>query len=166
MPIAFCFMDDDGFLWEYLGQNTYASEAALSIGDPNSPTINVAINSTSVVIGTPTSNVFINSTALVANQVICISGNITSLLCNTLNGNTANVANISCNSLLGNTVNVSNIFCNVLSGNIANLVNLSCNTLIFSTLPTNCASDAAAASAGIPVGGIYMNAGVLMVRQS
>ena len=70
MSIAFCFMDDDGFLWEYLGQNTYSSEGVLSIGDPASPTINVAINSTSVVIGTPTSNVFINSTSIVVGTLV------------------------------------------------------------------------------------------------
>ena len=106
MPIAYTFMDDEGFLWEYLGNNTYSSESVLSIGDPGSPTINVAINSTSVVIGTPTSNVFINSSSIVVGK------------------------------------------------------------LIFSTLPPNCLNDAAAALAGVPVGGTYCNGSVMMMRQS
>ena len=121
MPIAYCFMDDEGFLWEYLGSNTYSSEGVLSIGDPNNPTTNVAINATSVSVGNPSSNVTINSTAVVSSNVIS-------------NG-------ISCNTLT--------------------LVHQ-----VFSTMPANCASDASAASAGIPLGGIYMNAGILMVRQT
>lgn len=116
MPIAFCFMDDEGFLWEYLGNNTYSSEQALSIGDPGSPTTNVAINSTSISVGDPSSKVSVNSTAVISNNIIS-------------NG-------------------------------------ISCNTFVFSVLPPNCASDSAAATAGVPVGGIYMNAGVLMVRQT
>ena len=111
MPIAFAFLDDEGFLYEYLGNNTYSSEQALSIGDPGSPTTNVAINSTSISVGDPSSKVSVNSSSIAANVVTC-------------------------------------------------------NTLVLSVMPTNCADDAAAESAGIPVGGIYMNAGVLMVRQS
>ena len=115
MPIAFCFMDDEGFLWEYLGNNTYSSEQALSIGDPGSPTINVAINSTSM---------------------------------------------LSASFLQG-----FHKFHGVISNNIISN-GISCNTFVFSVLPPNCASDSAAATAGVPVGGIYMNAGVLMVRQT
>jgi hypothetical protein len=36
--------------------------------------------------------------------------------------------------------------------------------LAFTTLPTNAANDAAAASAGVAVGGVYRNASALMVR--
>lgn len=36
--------------------------------------------------------------------------------------------------------------------------------LSFATLPTNAANDAAAAGAGVPVGGVYRNGSVLMVR--
>jgi hypothetical protein len=111
MPIAFAFMDDEGFLWEYLGNNTYSSEGVLSIGDPGSPTINVAINSTSIVIGTPTSNVFINSSSIV------VGG-------------------------------------------------LTCNAQTFSVLPINCTNDSQASALGVPVGGIYRNGSILMVRQT
>jgi hypothetical protein len=34
----------------------------------------------------------------------------------------------------------------------------------FSTLPVNAANDAAAATAGVPIGGVYRNGSVLMVR--
>lgn len=35
---------------------------------------------------------------------------------------------------------------------------------VFATLPINAANDAAAATAGVPVGGVYRNGSVLMVR--
>jgi len=38
------------------------------------------------------------------------------------------------------------------------------NHMVLGKLPTNAASDAAAASAGVPVGGVYRNGSVLMVR--
>lgn len=38
------------------------------------------------------------------------------------------------------------------------------NNARFATLPTDAANDAAAASAGVPVGGVYKNGSVLMVR--
>ena len=106
MPIAFAFLDDEGFLYEYLGNNTYSSESVLSIGDPGSPTINVAINSTSVTVGDPSSKVSMNSSSI------------------------------------------------------------TCSTLVLSVMPTNCVDDAAALSAGVPVGGIYRNGSILMIRQS
>jgi hypothetical protein len=46
MPIAFCFMDDEGFLWEYQGNSVYTSEEVLSVGNT---TNHVTINSTAVV---------------------------------------------------------------------------------------------------------------------
>lgn len=36
--------------------------------------------------------------------------------------------------------------------------------LIFTGLPVNAANDAAAATAGVPVGGVYRNGSILMVR--
>jgi hypothetical protein len=38
------------------------------------------------------------------------------------------------------------------------------NNLVLGTLPTNAANDAAAASAGVPVGGVYRNGSIMMVR--
>lgn len=50
----------------------------------------------------------------------------------------------------------------VVSLTVSSFINV--QTMSFSLLPVNAANDAAAASAGVPVGGVYRNGSALMVR--
>jgi hypothetical protein len=63
-------------------------------------------------------------------------------------------------ALVGTTASFDTLLAD--EATIAGLVSLDAAT--FTTLPTNAANDAAAATAGVPVGGVYRNGSVLMVR--
>jgi len=93
MAIHFSFIDDEGFIWEYMGNNVYSSQDLITVGNS---TANVVITQTTLTVN---NSITANSAAL-----IVLTSNTANI--NVITANSANVINLTCNTF---TLNVSSI---------------------------------------------------------
>ena len=151
----------------YLSGNGCLITGIVATSVPSTVVADVVGNVTATFVNA-TANIKTNGTVIATKLTGTLAGNVTGNVTATFVNATANIrttGNVLATNLFGNLVgNVTAAYVNA-SGNINTTATLFAGNIAFNNVVT-IVDDPAAATAGIPVGGIYANVGVLQVRRA